>query len=333
MATAQPPTEAGAGTTPLGGRHPRRMRRRRRPDIEHPNRRGLTSRMWRERSAYVFLLPGALIFSVFTVAALVFAFYLTFHRWSIIEPEKPFVGLTNYRDMVHDEQFVGSVLNTAYFTGASVPLSMGIGLLLALLVNLPLRFRSVFRTAFYLPVVTPFVVSAILWKWLYNGDYGLFNYYLLKAHIIDQPLLWLSDKDLAMPAVILMSVWAGVGFSMVVYLAGLQAIPEELYESARLDGAGPLGRLRYITIPMLRPTTLFLLVIGIISSLQVFTQIFVMTNGGPVNKTTTMVYYMYLWAFKYYDMGYASTLAFALFAMLLVFTALQLRLARQGYDA
>ncbi|WP_326641329.1 sugar ABC transporter permease [Nonomuraea fuscirosea] len=294
------------------------------------NRRGLPARVWKERSAYVFLLPGMVIFSVFTLAALVFAVYLTFHRWSIIEPDKPFVGLDNYRDMMHDERFVESVLNTVYFSGASVPLSMVTGLLLALLVNLPLRMRGLFRAAFYLPVVTPFVVSAILWKWLYNSDYGLFNYYLLQAHLIDDPLLWLSDKNIAMPAVILMSVWAGAGFSMVVYLAGLQAIPQELYEAARIDGAGAWHRLRYVTIPMLRPTTLFLLVMGIISSLQVFTQIFVMTNGGPVNRTTTMVYYMYLWAFKYFDMGYASTLAFALFLMLLVFTALQLRLARRG---
>ncbi|QIG43332.1 sugar ABC transporter permease [Nocardioides anomalus] len=271
-----------------------------------------------------------LVFSVFTLVAVIFAIYLTFHRWSIIEPEKPFVGLDNYRDMVGDERFRESVLNTAYFSGVSVPASMAIGLVLALLLNLPFRMRAVFRTAFYLPVVTPFVVSAILWKWLYNGDYGLFNYYLTKGHIIDQPLLWLSDKNLAMPAVILMSVWSGVGFSMVVYLAGLQAIPQDLYESARMDGAGPLRRLWHITIPMLRPTTVFLLVLGIISSLQVFTQIFVMTNGGPVNKTTTMVYYMYLWAFKYYDMGYASTLAFALFVILLFFTAFQLRLARRA---
>ncbi|MEV4798542.1 sugar ABC transporter permease [Nonomuraea sp. NPDC049421] len=295
-----------------------------------PGRRGLPALIWRERSAYVFLMPGMVIFSVFTLAALIFAVYLTFHRWSIIEPDKPFVGLTNYRDMIHDERFVESVLNTVYFSGASVPLSMATGLLLALLLNLPLRLRGLFRAAFYLPVITPFVVSAILWKWLYNGDYGLFNYYLLQAHLIDEPLLWLSDKNLAMPAVVLMSVWAGAGFSMVVYLAGLQAIPRELYEAARIDGAGPWQRLRYVTIPSLRPTTLFLLVMGIISSLQVFTQIFVMTNGGPVNKTTTMVYYMYLWAFKYFDMGYASTLAFALFLMLLVFTALQLRLARRG---
>lgn len=299
-----------------------------RRDVRETRVRRFFWRMWRERSAYLFIAPGVIVFSVFTLAALVFAFYLTFHRWSIIEPEKPYVGLTNYDDMLHDERFVQSVLNTVYFTGASVPLTMVIGLGLALLLNQPIRGRAIFRTAYYLPVVTPFVVSALLWKWLYNGQYGLFNYYLLQGHIIDEPLLWLSDKNLAMPAVVLMSVWSGVGFSMVVYLAGLQAIPAELYESATLDGAGTLRRIRYVTIPLLRPTTLFLLVIGIISSLQVFTQIFVMTSGGPVNKTTTMVYYMYLWAFKYYDMGYASTLAFALFAMLLVFTALQLRLFR-----
>ncbi len=298
-------------------------------DFRDSRVRRLGHRMWRERSAYLFLAPGIIVFSIFTLAALIFAFYLTFHRWSIIEPAKPFVGMTNYRDMMKDERFAESVVNTVYFTGASIPLSMGIGLGLAVLLNLPIRFRGVFRTAYYLPVVTPFIVSALLWKWLYNGDYGLFNFYLLKAHLIDEPLLWLSSQNLAMPAVILMSVWTGVGFNMVVYLAGLQSIPAELYESAMIDGAGPLRRLRHITVPMLRPTTLFLLVIGIIGSLQVFTQIFVMTSGGPVNKTTTMVYYMYLWAFKYYDMGYASTLAFALFAMLLAFTAFQLRLFRQ----
>ena len=299
-----------------------------RRDIRNTRVRRMFWRMWRERSAYLFIAPGVIVFSVFTLAALVFAIYLTFHRWSIIEPAKPYVGLQNYADMVHDERFVQSVLNTLYFTGASVPITMIIGLALALLLNQPIRGRAVFRTAYYLPVITPFVVSALLWKWLYNGQYGLFNYYLMKGHLIDQPLLWLSDQNLAMPAVVLMTIWSGVGFSMVVYLAGLQAIPESVYESAELDGAGTLRRVWYITIPMLRPTTLFLLVIGIIGSLQTFTQIFVMTSGGPVNKTTTMVYYMYLWAFKYYDMGYASTLAFALFVLLLIFTAVQIRLFR-----
>jgi multiple sugar transport system permease protein len=286
--------------------------------------------MRRNADAYLYLAPGLLLFSVFTVFALGFAFYLTFHEWNIIEPDKPFIGLDNYRDMLADERFRRSVYNTIYFTGASVPLTMLVGLGIALLLNQPLRGRGILRAMYFLPVVTPFVVVAIIWKWLYNGDFGLFNYYLLKAHLIDQPLLWLADKNLAMPAVILMSVWGGVGFSMVVYLAGLQAIPEELYDAAKVDGAGALARLRHVTVPMLRPTTLFLLVMGIIGSFQVFTQIFVMTSGGPVDRTTTMVFYIYEAAFKFYKMGYASTLAYTLFAMLFVFTLLQLRLYRKG---
>jgi multiple sugar transport system permease protein len=295
-------------------------------------RRGIpkTARlMWRERSAYAFLAPGLILFSLFTVFALGFAFYLTFREWNILEPEKPFVGLQNYRDMIGDEDFRQSVINTFYFTGASVPIGMAIGLGVALLLNQPLRGRTVLRTLFFLPVVTPFVVAAIVWKWLYNGDFGPINYYLLKAHLISGPLLWLSDRDLAMPAVVLMSVWTSVGFSMVVYLAALQGVPAELYESARIDGAGAWARFRYVTLPMLAPSTLFLMVIGIIGSFQVFTQIYIMTSGGPVNRTSTMVYYIYESAFKFYEMGYASTLAYALFVLLLVFTVIQLRLYRR----
>ena len=288
------------------------------------------TRMRREWSAYVFLVPGVVAFSVFMVFALVFALYLTFHDWNIIQAQKPYVGLQNYRDMLHDEHYRRSIINTFYYTGGSVPLIMLGGLLVALLLNQPIRFQGLFRTLYYLPVVTPLVVAAILWKWLYNGSFGLFNFYLLKAHLIDQPLLWLSDKNLAMPAVILMTVWGGLGFSMVVYLAGLQAIPEQLYEAAKVDGAGPVARLRYITIPLLRSTTLFQLVTGVIGSFQVFTQIYIMTDGGPAERTSTMVYFIYQAAFKFYDMGYASTLAFGLFAMLLVLTVLQLRLYREA---
>ena len=286
--------------------------------------------MRREWSAYVFLAPGMIIFSVFTVAALLFAFYLTFHEWNAIQPYKPYVGLANYSAMLQDKDYLASIVNTVYYTGGSVPLGMAVGLVLALLLNLPIRFRGTFRTLYYLPVITPLVAASILWKWLYNGDYGLFNYYMLKVHLIDQPLLWLSSQNLAMPAVILMTVWMSAGFSMVVYLAGLQSIPEELYEAAKIDGAGPFARLRRITLPMLRPTTLFLLVIGIIGSFQVFTQIFIMTNGGPVEKTTTMVFFIYQAAFKFYQFGYASTLAFGLFLLLFVVTLIQLRLYRKA---
>jgi multiple sugar transport system permease protein len=287
-------------------------------------------RMRREWNAYLFLAPGLVVFSVFTVFALCFAFYLTFHEWNIISPDKPFVGLENYNKLLDDQDFRQAVFNTAYFTVGSVPFSMLIGLGLALLLNEPLRGRGILRTMYFLPVVTPLVVTAIVWKWLYNGDFGLFNYYLLKTHLIHDPLLWLSDKNLAMPAVILMSIWTGVGFNMVVYLAGLQSIPEELYEAAKIDGAGAFNRFRYVTLPMLAPTTLFLMVIGIIFSFQVFTQIFIMTNGGPVDRTTTVVYYIYTTAFRFFEMGYASTVAWALFALLFVFTLIQLRLYRRG---
>ena len=283
----------------------------------------------RSWSAYLFISPGLILFGLFTLFALGFAFYLSFHEWSVIEKERPFVGLENYRDILDDERFQRSVINTFYFTGASVPLTMFLGLLVALMLNQPIRMRGLFRTLYYLPVVTPFVVVAILWKFLYNADFGLFNYYLLRTHLIDEPLLWLSDKDLAMPSVILMSVYSGIGSAMILYLAGLQSIPEELYEAAKVDGAGAFQRFRHITVPQLAPTTLFLLVISIIYSLQVFTQIFVMTGGGPVDRTTTMVYYIYLSAFKFFEMGYATALAFFLFAMVLVFTVFQLRLYRR----
>jgi multiple sugar transport system permease protein len=283
----------------------------------------------REWTAYLFLLPGFLIFSVFTVFALGFTFYLSFHEWQIISVDKPYVGLQNYKDMVHDERFRHTVINTFYFSGAVVPLQMLFGLAIALLLNTGLRGRVVLRTVYYLPAVTPFVVSAIVWKWFLNGDFGIFNFYLLKAGFIDAPVSFLSDQNLAMPSVIAVTIWGGVGFTMVVYLAGLQSIPDELYEAARVDGAGPWARLRHITIPMLRPTTLFLAVIGIIFAFQQFTQVFIMTRGGPVDKTTTMLFYIYESAFNFFEMGYASALAFTLFLMLLVFSVLQMRLYRQ----
>src|SRR3954452_32002 len=247
----------------------------------------------REWSAYLFILPGVLIFSVFTVFALGFTFYLSFHEWQIVSVDKPYVGLQKYKDMIHDERFRHAVIKTFDFSGAVVPLQMLFGLAIALLLNIGLRGRVLFRTMYYLPCVTPFVVSAIVWKWFYNGDFGIFNFYLLKVGLIDKPLAFLSDENLAMPSVILMSVWGQVGFAMVVYLAGLQAIPEEYYEAAKVDGAGPIARLRHITLPMLRPTTVFLAVIGIIFAMQQFVQLFVMTRGGPVHRTTTMLFYIY----------------------------------------
>jgi multiple sugar transport system permease protein len=284
--------------------------------------------MRKQWSAYMFLLPTMILFGVFTIAAVIYAFYLSFHEWNILEPEKPFVGLDNYQRLLTDGRFGGSIVNTLYYTAVSVPLTMILGLLIALLLNNQIRARGLFRTLFYLPVVTPLVIAAIIWKWLYNGEFGLLNYYLLQLGIIKEPLLWLSDPNLAMPAVIITSVWKGVGFTMVVYLAGLQSIPEDYYDAAKIDGAVGWQRLKDITIPLLNPTTLFLAVVSVLGSLQVFTEIFIMTNGGPLRRTTTMVYHIYQTAFKNFDMGYASAMAFGMFALMFVFTLVQLRVMR-----
>jgi multiple sugar transport system permease protein len=291
-------------------------------------RRGVWHQMRKQWSAYLFLAPTLILFGIFTVAAVIYAFYLSFHEWNILEPAKPFVGLDNYQRLVGDERFGGAIVNTLYYTAASVPLTMGIGLLIALLLNNQIRARGFFRTLFYLPVVTPLVIAAIIWKWVYNGDFGLLNYYLIQLGIIDEPLLWLADPNLAMPAVIITSVWKSVGFSMVVYLAGLQSIPEDFYDAAKVDGAVGWQRLKDITIPLLSSTTLFLAVVSVLGAFQVFTEVFIMTNGGPLGRTTTIVFHIYQTAFKFFDMGYASAMAFGMFAMMFVFTLVQLRVMR-----
>ena len=293
-----------------------------------PANRGVLRQMRKQWSAYLFLAPTMILFGVFTVAAVIYAFYLSFHEWNILEPAKPYVGLDNYSRLLGDERFGGAIVNTLYYTAASVPLTMGIGLLIALLLNNQIRARGFFRTLFYLPVVTPLVIAAIIWKWVYNGDFGLLNYYLIQFGTIDEPLLWLADPNLAMPAVIITSIWKSVGFSMVVYLAGLQSIPEDYYDAAKVDGAVGWQRLKDITIPLLSSTTLFLAVVSVLGAFQVFTEIFIMTNGGPLGRTTTIVFHIYQTAFKFFDMGYASAMAFGMFAMMFAFTLVQLRVMR-----
>jgi multiple sugar transport system permease protein len=291
---------------------------------------GTARQMRREWSAYAFLSPGLLLFTVFTLAALAFSFYLSFHSWSIIDPYKPFVGMQNYRDAVTDPDLGQAVINTGYFTIASIPLTMIVGLLIALLLNQKIWGRAIFRAIFYLPVITPMVVSSIVWKFIYNGDYGILNYYLARLKVIDGSINWLSDPNLAMPAVIIMAVWQNLGFAMVIYLAGLQSIPPHYYEAARVDGANGFQQLTRITIPLLAPTTLFLVVTSVIGSFQVFTQIYIMTNGGPIGRTNTIMYFIYQNAFQFFKMGYASALSVLLMLMLGVFTIFQLRFYRSG---
>lgn len=278
-------------------------------------------------TAYLFLTPGLLHFLIFTLFAVSFAFYISFHKWNVIQPAKPFVGFDNYAKLFQDPRFLRAVTNTLLFM-IGVPLNLMSGLAVALLLNTKVRGQGLYRTLFYIPVVTPLVVSSIIWKWLYQGDYGLLNYYLLKFHIIEQKIFWLADPNLALPALIIMGIWGGTGGTMVIYLAGLQSIPEEMYDAAKVDGASAWQRLRYITIPLLKPTTFFLTITGVIGTFQIFTEVYIMTNGGPLNRTTTIGFYLYDKAFRQLDMGYAAAMAFVLFAMIFVFTLLQWKYTR-----
>jgi multiple sugar transport system permease protein len=278
-------------------------------------------------TAYLFLAPGLIHFVIFTVFAVSFAFYISFHKWNIIQPDKPFVGFDNYVRLFQDPRFLRAVTNTLTFM-IGVPLNLAAGLAVALLLNTKVRGQAIYRTLFYIPVVTPLVVSSIIWKWVYQGDYGLLNYYLLKFGLIEHKIVWLADPNLALPALIIMGIWGGTGGTMVIYLAGLQSIPEEMYDAAKVDGASALQRLLYITILLLRPTTFFLLVTNVIGTFQIFTEVYIMTNGGPLNRTTTIGYYLYTKAFRELDMGYATAMAFVLFAMIFVFTVIQWKYTR-----
>jgi multiple sugar transport system permease protein len=279
----------------------------------------------KEWTAYLFLLPALLQFAVFTVFSVIFSFYLSFHEWNILEPEKPFVGLANYERLLGDRRVHEAIFNTAYYTVVSVPLTLFAGLLAALLLNNEIHGRGIFRAMFYLPGITSGVVVAIIWKWVFNGDFGLINYYLMQAGLIAEPIRWLTDPNLAMPAVIIVSIWGGVGGCMIIYLAGLQGIPEEIYDAARVDGAGAVRRLFSITIPLLGPSTFFLLITSIIGAVQQFGLPYLLTAGGPLRRTTTIAYYLYQSAFKNLEMGYAAAISYALFAMIFIFTLLQMR--------
>ncbi|NMC11545.1 MAG: sugar ABC transporter permease [Chloroflexi bacterium] len=285
-------------------------------------------RRWGEEtfSAYAFLLPSILIFIVFTFFPVIFSFISSFLRWNL--PYKAVAaGFDNYVDLVSgpvtSQVFWKSVWNTFYFM-LGIPINMILALILALLLNRKLPGVALFRTAFFLPTITSMAAISVVWIWLYHpSDYGLFNSLLMEVGLPVQR--WLRDPVLAMPCLILMGVWHGIGYNIIIFLAGLQAIPRELYEVAEIDGAGTTAKFFYVTWPQLSPTTFYILVIGVINSLQAFTEIDVMTQGGPLNVTTTLAYYLYQEAFKYFRIGMGSAVAVILFFILLILTLLQFK--------
>lgn len=279
----------------------------------------------------LFLAPSLGGLLVFTIGPILASLALTVYEWDLLTPPR-FAGAANFERLMSDRAVRNALVHTLTFIAGYVPLVMVLALLIALALNTRLPGVAAVRTAFFLPVVSSWVAVALLWSWLFNPRYGLVNY-LLGLLGIDGPG-WLFDRAWAMPAIILTSVWKDLGFVMVIFLAGLQAIPTDYYEAAAVDGAGPVRRLWDVTLPLLAPTTFFVSVISIINSFQVFDQVWVMTEGGPAGATTVLVERIVRHAFSYGEMGYAATISWVLFALVFAVTLIQLRLQRRrAFDA
>lgn len=267
---------------------------------------------------------------MFSVVPIFGAFAVSLLEWDILTPPK-FVGLANYAklwgELVHGETLRVVLVNTLYFTAGTVPLSMAVSLGIATLLNRKLWGVAAFRVIYFLPTVTSIVALSIIWRLMYNPEYGLINRVLGLA--VTHPPGWLADPNWAMPAIILMSVWTGIGYNAVLYLAGLQGVGASYLEAARIDGANAWQTFRHVTWPLLSPTTLFIFTMSVIGGFQVFTQIYMMTAGKPTPQTSVYVYHVYTEAFTSFHLGYASALAFVLFLIILSVTLLQLSITKR----
>lgn len=270
-----------------------------------------------------FLAPSLAHLIVWVFTPIVFAAYLSVHRWDVIGASQPFIGLGNFREIFSDPGFWNALKNTVVFTG-SVPIGMTIALAIATVLNRNISALGFLRTLYFLPGVTSFVAIALVWMWIYHPSFGAANAILSWLGI--GSLQWLNSTDTAMLALIVFSVWLGIGYQMVVFLAGLQSIPNHLYDAARIDGAGEWQRFIRITIPLLRPTTFFILVTSVIASFQVFTSVYMMTAGGPVGSTDVIVYHIYHAAWEQLRMGYAAAMSWILFLIVMILTWVQFRL-------
>ena len=280
--------------------------------------------LWSEaRDGYLFILPWMLGFLIFTAGPMLASLYISFTRWEIVTPSV-WVGAAQFEKLLQDDRFWLSLYNTSYYVFLGVPLHLFMALLAALAVNLNLRGIHFFRTAYYVPSLTPVVANSILWVWIFHPEWGLANAFLQWIGL--EGLYWLQDPKLAKPALIVMSFWS-IGGQMVILLAGLKGIPAPLYEAASIDGANWWGRFWRITLPLLTPALFFNLIIAIIGSFQVFTQAYIMTDGGPNYATHFYLLYLYRAAFENFRMGYASAMAWALFLIVLIFTLIQFRLS------
>lgn len=280
-------------------------------------------------TGWLFVSPGLIGFGIFTFGAILYSLYLSFTDYDMFgTPE--WVGLENYiKAFTNDEYFYQYFGNTFYFAIVLVPVVLVISLFLAILINKKVgRLTKAYRVALFLPSITSTVAVSMVWLWIFNPDMGILNNFLTAIGFHNPPM-WLSDPEWSKPALIIMRVWQMSGYYMLLFLAGLQTIPETLYEAAEVDGASSWQRFTRITVPMLSNTTFVVVILLIIESFNMFESIFVMTEGGPLGSTSTIMYYIYEQGFMSYNMGYASALAWIFFALILVFTLIQFRFRRE----
>ncbi len=284
-------------------------------------------------AAYIFLTPALSAIFIFFFLPVVAAFLISFTDFDIYTlgdiGTLRFIGLQNYFELFKDPLFFTALKNTFYFVILAGPLSIAVSLSAALLLNSKLvKFKSIFRLSYFIPVVTTLVAVAIVWRFIYHPKFGILNYVLSLIGI--SQIDWLGEPSLAMPAIVLMSVWKNFGYNMIIFIAGLQNIPEDLYEAASIEGAGPWQKFKSITLPMLAPTTVFISIITMIGYFQLFAEPYIMTQGGPLNSTLSIVQYMYQEGFRWWNMGYSASIAFILFFIIMVGTVIQLKVQKSS---
>lgn len=270
----------------------------------------------------LFLLPSAVPLLMFSLYPMISSLWISLHEWNLLAPME-WVGLQNYIELINSTETLRAFLNTVYYIVGYLPIVYIGALAIALGLNRAMRGRNLLRGAYFLPVVSSWIVVALIWRWLLNPSVGVINYLLGLVGITGPG--WWSDPAWAMPSVILASAWKDLGFVMIILLAGLQAIPAEIYEAASLDGVGPWKRLIHITLPLLSPSTFFVFVISLISGFQVFDQVYAMTQGGPAGASTVVVLQVYDLTFRYGAAGKASALSWLLFILILIVTVIQIR--------
>ena len=271
---------------------------------------------------WVFILPAMIGTFIFIIIPVIFSFGLSFMDWDLIN-KAHFVGLKNYADIFSDPLFGKILLNTFVYAISTSIFAVIIPLVLACILNSKIRGSEFFKTAYFLPFVTPMIVIAVVWQWIFDPNIGILN------HMLHLHINWLYDTRFAMPAIIIVSVWKLIGYNMVIFLSGLSALNQSLFEASKIDGANFFNTFRYVTVPLLSPTIFFVVVITCISSFQIFDLIYLMTQGGPQDSTNVLVYAIYKNAFEYFKIGHASAIAYVLFVIILTLTLIQWQLRKK----